>query len=139
MSDRKKMASLKDREEALRKTYEEGEYPSFEEICETQKVFAERFFGELDQLHPHAKEKITKEMMIAILDECSEILNWTNWKYWKTPAANLPDVHEIRYEIIDLLHFVLELALVWGLDAKSIKTIYMSKMEENIRRQKTGY
>lgn len=74
----------------------------------------------------------------AINCETTELLDALPWKPWKKSYKEV-DLDNVHLEIIDILHFVLELAIIWGLDAKAIHEIYMKKMQENIDRQKKGY
>jgi hypothetical protein len=86
--------------------------------------------------------KFTEELLHAVHDECSEILGWLPWKHWKDydpRAAGQVDIHEVRFEVIDLLHFVFNLAMVWGMTFYDVEIYYQAKLKENIRRQEDGY
>ena len=88
-----------------------------------------------------------QEMGIAIIHEAAEIRDWTPWKHWSKQLGNKDtkivvgsEAHlkEIHLEVIDLLHFVIELALVTGLDAESIFKMYAAKHTINNDRQDQG-
>jgi len=74
----------------------------------------------------------------ALACETTELLDALPWKPWKKSYVEV-DLHNVHLEIVDIFHFVLELALIWGMDAKLIHEIYLKKMQENIDRQKKGY
>lgn len=48
----------------------------------------------------------------CIMDELSEVMNWLPWKHWKNYDDFKTDEIEIRFELIDILHFVVSLYLV---------------------------
>lgn len=107
-------------------------------IMDLQMAFMKRLGIEPKTMPLAERERMTKEMVLAMYDELSEVLNWTNWKPWKKTRTEV-DQHEIRFEIIDLLHFLLELAAVWGMTADDIAAYYIAKNRENMRRQDDGY
>ncbi len=86
-------------------------------------------------------EKYTKEFVLAMHSELSELLDWVNWKHWKKTKVdyNRERVEEIHMEIIDLFHFLLDLCIVWNLDAGKVLELYMKKNKENFDRQERGY
>jgi len=110
-------------------------------ILEKQKKFSKKWV-DYDKLNLKEKEKWTWEFLTCLTNEIEEIRDWTRWKHWKDYKDFKVNEHEIKYEIIDLIHFVFDLCLVWGMDAKEILTIYTSKNEQNHNRQnnpKFGY
>lgn len=107
------------------------------EMMERQALFAKRF-GITANMTEAQREKWTKEFIVCILDECSEVLGQINWKHWKKTRQPV-DMHEVRFEVIDLLHFVLSLAVVWGMTADDVAAYYIAKSDENRARQKRGY
>lgn len=74
----------------------------------------------------------------ALNCETTELLDALPWKPWKKSYKRV-DLNNVHLEIVDMMHFVLELALIWGLDAKSLHELYMKKMQENFDRQARGY
>lgn len=71
------------------------------------------------------------------------------WKKWKkdhkraqaTPFSSMSesDLLELQYELIDILHFVFNIAIAIKLDSRKIYAMYHAKNKENIDRQKRGY
>ncbi|QPI13818.1 dCTPase [Serratia phage 4S] len=71
------------------------------------------------------------------------------WKPWKgshaerretlISALSDKDQLEIKFEMIDILHFVLNMFMALGLDAEEIFKLYFLKNAENFARQDNGY
>ena len=71
------------------------------------------------------------------------------WKRWKSDHAKAKDMKlsdltpddmaELKFEIIDILHFFLNMWISIGGDAKDMYNMYLSKNEENWERVKRGY
>ena len=110
-----------------------------------ETVYMKKSDVDKDKKIPEAIVKLleheTKEMVLACHSECTEILEWINWKPWKKKRKEIQkeEIEEIRFEIIDLLHFVIELAIIWGMNEKDIVQYYLSKNKENFNRQERGY
>lgn len=118
------------------------------EIVAKQKAIADRFM-DLKNMTLEEREKQTQQFLLAIIAEVGEILNgddingikgqgairWKSWKTQQTPA----DSDYVKTELCDILHFVLELMLIWGCDADEIYNRYMNKNKENIKRYDSGY
>lgn len=79
-----------------------------------------------------------KEIMLAMIVECVELLNEVNWKSWKKTRKEI-DLEQARFEVADLMAFLLEAAEVLGMDAESIFQHHLRKVEINEGRQKDGY
>lgn len=84
------------------------------------------------------REQETKEQILAMQAELIELLNEINWKPWKKKQKKV-DQHELRFEIIDLFHFLLNIAIIWGMNSEDIAAYYRAKNKENHRRQDNGY
>lgn len=71
------------------------------------------------------------------------------WKRWKTAYSSFsnkkftdlsdPDQLECKFEIIDMLHFFMNYAASIGMTSQEMYNMYMSKNEENRRRQANNY
>lgn len=71
------------------------------------------------------------------------------WKYWKkdySKYANIKfsdlsksDQLECKFEIVDILHFFLNMAISIGMTPQEMYNMYMSKNKENRDRQAKGY
>lgn len=83
-------------------------------------------------------QRQTKDMLFAICCELGEIGDEINWKPWKSKRKNV-DLDLLYSELIDVLHFILEICIMWGMNADTIFEYYKAKMEENHARQARGY
>jgi len=84
---------------------------------------------------------IEKEVL-AIISELAELLNETNFKWWKNPKEL--DEFALKGEIIDIFHFVISICLKVGITPQELYDAYQDKNKENILRQeglteKKGY
>lgn len=84
------------------------------------------------------REKMTKEYLLAIIRECVEALDMLNSKPWKETRKEV-NVRELKFEIIDIQHFVNSLYDIWRMDREEVLGIFLAKYEENQRRVKDGY
>ena len=81
------------------------------------------------------------EMLNCFHNELEEIREQLPWKHWKGyPDYNLKEtLPEIKYEFIDLLHFLLESFIILGMDGEEVLKLYHSKNQQNHDRQDKGY
>ena len=78
-------------------------------------------------------------LCVAMIMEVCEYINWLPWKWWRKSQDQTINEVEAKYELIDILHFLISLCLEHGMNEEEIYTIYMTKAQENIRRQQEGY
>lgn len=103
-------------------------------IIEMQKTF----MAILDAKNgAQPREEAIKTMTIGLADEAFEILREQNWKPWKQPKPI--DYDKLRFEVIDALHFIIEICILLNMNHEDILAIYKRKMEININRQIGGY
>lgn len=72
----------------------------------------------------------------ALQDECVELDRELLWKWWSKDKIGMQN---IRVEIVDMLHFLVSLALTAGMSADEFHRLYMAKHEVNQKRQESGY
>ncbi|HEY8389590.1 MAG TPA: dUTPase [Clostridia bacterium] len=80
--------------------------------------------------------------ILALISELSEVLDEVNFKWWKNSKPI--DNSALKEELVDVLHFFVSMCLQAGMTAQELYEIYLSKNEENIKRQdgnseKKGY
>lgn len=83
-----------------------------------------------------------QKLTLAMLSEMAEALEGTDFKWWKNKKPKDPDY--LKEEIVDMLHFLVSMALRAGMDAEELYARYLAKNKENFDRQhgkskKTGY
>lgn len=92
------------------------------EIFKMQKLFGSKFcnFDELVKVKTvedtswGIKEEWHRKFLDCISDECSEVLNWLPWKHWKDYSNFEIKPLELKFELIDILHFVVSELLLCG-------------------------
>ena len=75
---------------------------------------------------------------LAMTQEVSELVDSTNWKWWRT-KVDLFDEQNLKVELVDILHFWVSACQVMGLDADDVHRMYMQKNAINRKRQDSGY
>jgi dimeric dUTPase (all-alpha-NTP-PPase superfamily) len=88
----------------------------------------------------------TQELSKAIAHEAMELEDWTPWKHWSKRLGNKVDIvhmspehlEEMRREIVDLFHFVLEVAIIHGMTETDMYDAYVAKNVVNHERQERG-
>jgi len=75
---------------------------------------------------------------LAMTQEISELIDSTNWKWWRT-KVDLFDEQNVKVELIDILHFWISACQVMGLTPEDVFRMYVQKNEINAQRQDTGY
>ena len=80
--------------------------------------------------------------VLAMVSELGELLDETNFKWWKNPKEI--DEGALKEELIDILHFYVSMCLRAGMTAEELFEIYKAKNQENFDRQygrssKKGY
>ena len=83
-----------------------------------------------------------QKLTLATMSELSELIAEVNFKWWKNEKP--VNVDNVRDEIVDIVHFVVSMALRSGMSAEELYDRYMAKNKENFDRQhgrskKEGY
>lgn len=102
--------------------------------------------GVIDKINKSTvmKQAYINQMILACYEEVTEIMRETCYKHpsytdfgWKKNQKFNFDY--MKEEIVDLMHFVLNLALISGMDAEEFFNIYCRKNKINIRRNENDY
>lgn len=109
-----------------------------------ERLQREAYKTDLRALQPEERVDFIKDMVLAATDELHEALAETSWKPW---ASTYGDVQSEAFfnELVDLLHFVMNLMLVARQDleprevAELLVQRYEVKNAKNLRRQVEGY
>ena len=136
------MGILKQRCKDHLSDYSKSAGQKLEELFVLQKAFASRFHN-LDNITPEERDNWTNIYLIALSDELAELRQEIRWKTWKHyPKDFKHDIEEARFEIADMMCFLMDLALVWGMTADDFYNYVKSKQLLNVKRQedpKLGY
>lgn len=88
-------------------------------------------------LDPEAKIEFIRWNMLALEDELHEALGEVGWKPWAT--SRHINTEAFKGELVDALHFFMNLLLVADITADELLEAYQKKREKNIKRQEAGY
>ena len=90
------------------------------------------------------KQQYINQMILAVIEESIEILRespYKNPKYvpfgWK--KGQIGNNNNFKKEIIDLMHFLVNLCIVSGMNSKEFYNLYINKNKENHKRKKENY
>jgi len=83
------------------------------------------------------KPKYIADMVLACTDELHEALNEVGWKPWA--SSRHVNAEAFKGELIDALHFLVNLFLLAGMDSREVLRLYLEKNRRNLERQKAGY
>lgn len=111
-----------------------------EEIFSLQKQFNDEVIA--NRKLEGDNELWMQRYMMAMFVEMAELLDETNYKWWKNPKV--VDEDAVKEELVDILHFFISLCIRSGMDAQDLYSRYLDKNKENILRQqwkgkKDGY
>lgn len=98
---------------------------TLETMFDRQKKFQYNFF-DIDNLSEEQKIKLTKEFILCMHRELGEILNIIPWKAHRHNSKHY-NTDELHEEIIDTFKFMLNLCLIWGIDADKFNNLFHSK------------
>lgn len=87
---------------------------------------------------PEALADYLGMMHLALLDEVTEMLRETGWKPW-SKTRGWVNREELKAEAVDVLHFLAHILNAIGIGGVELAEAYTAKLEENRRRQETGY
>ena len=108
---------------------------SFKDMLAKQRELMKAYYvPNLDEQTTKDKNDYSMRVTVAMEDEISELRGQLNWKWWKKPHPI--DETELKFEITDLFFFVLTLMVTWNISAEEAYSLYLTKHEENVRRQK---
>ena len=79
-------------------------------------------------------------MFIGIITEACEAIEQVDWKPWKKNTGINPIASEnFKEEIVDIWHFLINMTLASGMDAKELMERFNTKNKINIKRQEDKY
>lgn len=84
------------------------------------------------------REEWVQKYNLAMRQECAELVDSTNWKWWRS-KVDLFDEQNVKVELVDILHFWISACQVMGMSADDVVRMYLQKNEVNHQRQDKGY
>lgn len=108
------------------------------EIFERQLQLQRESFGvDPGQLEDAERADYVRSMTLALMDELHEALAEVGWKPWASGRHLNRDA--FVSELIDALHFLVNLFLVAGATSNEVAIKYFAKAAKNENRQAAGY
>ena len=93
---------------------------------------------------PALKQAYVNQMILALHEEATEIMRESAYKNpelvpfgWK--KGQKWNEENFKNEIVDIIHFIVNLSLAVGMDASEMYNRYYDKNKENIKRQDDNY
>jgi len=97
----------------------------FQHLWNIQKTFSNKVINFNDLKTSDKKEELTQSFILHLLEELSEILRETNYK--KHSKHIEVDVEKLKEECVDLFKYLLNILLVWDVDAKEFSELFIKK------------
>lgn len=108
-----------------------------DQIFELQKEL-NRYLGyDLQNLSDDQKITWILNLTLALNQETGELIDTTPWKWWKKHQTL--DLANSKKELIDILHFVISLALTLGMTPEELFQMYLEKNQVNHTRKDNNY
>jgi len=87
------------------------------------------------------KTKWLLKMLDCLHSEIEEFRDGLKWKHWKEykDYSFEKELPELKYEAVDMLHFLLEIFIFLEMTPTEIGKYYLSKNQQNQERQANGY
>lgn len=101
------------------------------EMFDKQIKFQKRLNSDIES------QEFKTMMILSSIDELMEALRETPWKNWKKNQQY--NQEKFKEELVDVLHFFINLCLSAGLTPEELTERFMNKNKENNKRQDDGY
>ena len=79
-----------------------------------------------------------REVMFFMVHEVFEASEWMKMKPWRKTIVKT-DIKAFLEEIVDVLHFYVELCIYLGIDSNKLTGMYKEKAYKNLERLKNRY
>ena len=106
-------------------------------IFEMQEKLNERIGVKTATMNDSERQTWILNYCRAMTQELAELTDCVPWKWWAKYQKF--DKQNAVVEVVDMLHFLVSLALVLGLKAEDVYGCYMQKNLVNFKRQDSGY
>lgn len=107
----------------------------FEKMIAFQKSFQERLYPDFSPQTMTYEQKVeyTKQYVLYCHEELSEVMAALKYKSYHKYEKTYNE-EDIKLEIIDCLKFILNLGILWEMDADEFNKVFDLKSEENLKR-----
>lgn len=114
-------------------------------IMNKQREFQERLGFKFSEMTEQERAEFMRNHRGYLEDELAEALyempGYKTWKDYSSMSTEAKEIawQKVRMELIDALHFFVNLLLCAGFTADEVLNMYLMKNAENNRRQDAGY
>lgn len=108
-------------------------------IAKTKALQIEAFGSDPSTLIGEDRATFVTWNVLAAHAELDEFLDHHQWKPWSNRQGEIRDVEGAEEELVDVLHFVANLAVMMGITDEKMNSLYEYKMEVNRARQAANY
>ncbi len=108
-----------------------------EHLFQLQDSFNKRLNIDTQNLSEEGKAQWALNFVRAMQQELAELVDSVPWKWWARYQSF--DEQNARVEVVDLFHFLIALAQVFGMSAEDVYEAYLKKNKINHDRQDAGY
>lgn len=121
----------------------EGNVPSgfgfdmLRQVFASQEHFQKLLGHDYENMSAEELVEYIKNQVLALLDEGHEALNEVGWKPWA--SSRHINREAFAGELVDILCFLVNLALAAGLSSEDFYRLHQEKALRNIKRQEQGY
>ncbi|MCX7886557.1 MAG: dUTPase [Verrucomicrobiae bacterium] len=108
-----------------------------EEIFRLQEQLNLRIGVDTRNMTDEDRQKWVLNYCRAMSQEVAELTDSVPWKWWAKYQSF--DKQNARVEVVDMLHFLISLALVLEMTPDDFYNAYVKKHQVNLQRQRDGY
>lgn len=108
-----------------------------DEIFRMQEALNLRIGVDTRHMTDEQRQQWTLNYCRAMSQEVAELTDSVPWKWWAKYQTF--DKQNARVEVVDMLHFLVSLALVLEMTPEDFYAAYAKKHSVNLARQDTGY
>jgi hypothetical protein len=101
------------------------------------KLQVSSYGGDPNDLPIEDKIQYIRVMTLAAINELNEAVDETSWKTWVTDNYINRDAYV--GELVDVLHFLVNLCLAVGVTPAELEALYQAKADKNKARMESGY
>jgi phosphoglycolate phosphatase-like HAD superfamily hydrolase len=107
-------------------------------MMERQAKFQRLVYGPINHLNDVDRTVITKDLLLHLMSEMDEVLRELSWKAKRRQTSHFVRSNVLE-EIVDMLKFVMSIAIIWGFTPEAIFAAFMNKSEVVEQRYRQEY
>jgi uncharacterized HAD superfamily protein len=108
------------------------------DMMERQASFQRLVYGPINHMEDSERTDITKDLLLHLMSEMNELLRELTWKAKRRETSHFVRSNVLE-EIVDMLKFVMSIAIIWGFTPEAIFTAFIDKSEVVDQRYRQEY